>query len=138
LPIGVVEVGLLAVGGHHLAALRVELGGEVPAAGVAGAVVGVAGDAAAERGDLLGRGPDVGPGLGRVVDVEAGLLEQRLVVEQTHRVVLRRDGVDLAAVGEDRLERRVDAVPGGDGVLGAYEVMSIAWPESSTCWRSVM
>lgn len=114
---GVVEVGLLAVLAEHPAALRVEQGGEVPAAGVAGAVLGVAGDAVAERGDLLGGGPDVGPGLGRVVHVEPGLLEQDLVVDQSHRVVLHRDGVELAAVGEDLLQRRVDAVPGRNGVL---------------------
>jgi hypothetical protein len=113
----VVEVGLLVVGRQDLTALRVELGGEVPATGVAGAVLRVARDAATQRGDLLGRGAHVGPGLGRVVDVQTGLGEQGLVVEQTHRVVLGRDRVDLAVLGEDRLERRVDAVPARDVVL---------------------
>ena len=57
----VVEAGLpgRAVLGRDLAAEGVELGGEVPAAGVGLAVVAVAGDAVAQRGDLLrvGRGP---------------------------------------------------------------------------------
>ena len=39
----------------------------------------------ARRLDLLGSIPDLGPGLGRVVDVKAGLLEDVLVVIEDRR-----------------------------------------------------
>ena len=65
LPLRVVEGGLLAVVVATMSPpRRVELGGEVPAAGVALAVVAVADVAVAQRGDLLGGVADVGPGVG--------------------------------------------------------------------------
>src|SRR5262249_24262167 len=53
LALGGVDRCGLAVGGHVGTTARVDLSGEVPTTGVAGTVVRVAGDAAAERGDLL-------------------------------------------------------------------------------------
>lgn len=74
-----VDGGLLAVGADHIAALGVHLGGEVPPALVAGAVVGVADVSVTEVRDPLGGGPDLVPGGRWLVGVEARLREERAV-----------------------------------------------------------
>src|SRR6201999_1807459 len=104
---GVVERSLLAA--DHRTAQRVHLGGEVPAADVGRAVIAVADDAVAQCADLLGVGPDLGPGGRRVVRVQARPLEQLLVVEQAEGVVRHRYAVQVAA-GAAALPVDVDQV----------------------------
>ena len=109
--LGGVDRGLLAVGADDVAALGVELGGEVPTALVLRAVVGVA-DGAARRA------PAIFLAAARTSSQVAGgrsgsrpaLLEELPAVDQAHRVVGARDAVDLAVDGVDVAQLLLDVV----------------------------
>lgn len=118
LALGGVDRGLLAVLADDRAALRVDRGGEVPAALVLGAVLGEADGSVAEARDLLGGGLDLRPGGRGLLRVEAGLGEQRLAVEQAHGVVGARNAVDLPV-------DRVGVTQGLGYVLVRLEVLDV-------------
>ena len=81
-------------------------GEDVAAGAVAGQVV--AGDAAAERGDLVGVRPDLGEAGRRLGRIQPGLGEQVLVVEQRRHVGVQRDAEQAVVECGDGLVARAD------------------------------
>jgi hypothetical protein len=107
-------------------------GEDVAAGAVAGQVVAL--DVTAEGGDLVGVGAQLGQAGRRLVGVEAGLLEQVLVVEEGRHVGVQRHPVEPVLEGGHRhvaLAGRLQLRPGADPVgqvdqlLGLLELRGV-------------